>query len=90
MSIRPVVKKRIILTLILFLFIPQVYVVTDCLSKGPCSYDYKFNFTFLILRDLLPGLFTDFFVILAFLLLLFISLGAAFLISTLVIKEKKY
>lgn len=82
-----VLKKRIILTLILFWFIPQVYVITDCLSKGPCTYGYKFNITFLILWNLLPSLFTDFFVILSLLLLLIISLSISFLISTFIIKK---
>ncbi|MDP2907341.1 MAG: hypothetical protein Q8O03_05355 [Nanoarchaeota archaeon] len=82
-----VFKKRIILTLMLFWFIPQVYVIMDCLSRGPCTYGYKFNVTFLILWGLLPSLFTDFFVILAFLLLLVISLSISFLISTLLIKK---
>lgn len=85
-----VFKKRIILSLILFWFIPQVYVVMDCLSKEPCSYKYTFNFTFMILWYLLPSLFKDFFVVLAFLLLLLISFGISFLISALIIKEKKY
>ncbi len=82
-----VFKKRIILTLMLFWFIPQVYVIMDCLSRGPCTYSYKFNVTFLILWELLPSLFTDFFVILAFLLLLVISLSISFLISTFIIRK---
>lgn len=82
-----ILKKRIILTLVLFWFIPQVYVIMDCLSKGPCAYNYKFNITLLILWDLLPSLFTDFFVILTFLVLLIIAICLSFLISTFVIKK---
>lgn len=88
--IKPVFKKRVVLTLALFSFIPQVYVVADCLAKGPCKYDYKFNITFLILKNLFPSLFNDFFSVLAFLLVILISLLVAFFVSTLVIKEKKF
>lgn len=83
------IKKRLILTLMLLWFVPQVYVVMDCLQKGPCSYKYTFNFTFMILWHLLPSLFKDFWVVLTFLLVTMISLIVAFFISTLLIKEKK-
>ena len=88
-KLKPILKKRFLLTLALCLFIPQVYVVMDCLAKGPCTYDYKFNFTFMILWKLLPSLAGDLFVVLAFLFLIVISLVVAFFISTLIIKEKK-
>jgi len=88
-KIKPVYKKRLIFTLISFLFIPQVYVVYDCLTRGPCSYDYSFNFTFMILLRLAPSLFSDIFVVLAFLFVIFISVAVAFFISTLIFKEKK-
>jgi len=88
-KLKPVFKKRLILTLVLFLFIPQVYVVMDCLTRGPCTYGYKFNFTFMILWKLLPSLFSSFFVALAFLFLILISVVVAFFISILVFKEKK-
>lgn len=87
---KAVFKKRVMLTLILFWFIPQVYVVSDCLSKGPCVYNYKFNLTFLILLKLLPSLFTDIFVAVSFAVLILIALAVSFLVSTLVIKEKRF
>ena len=90
MKLKPVFKKRVILTLILFWFIPQVYVVLDCLTKGPCVYNYKFNVTFIILWKLLPSLFSDFFALIVFLFLIAISLVVAFFISSLIIKEKKF
>lgn len=86
---KDVTKKRAILSLILFWFIPQVYIVMDCLSKGPCSYDYKFGITCLILWDLLPSLFKDFWVVITFLLVALIAFAVSFLISTIIIKEKR-
>lgn len=86
-KLNPVFKKRCIFTLVLFLFIPQIYIVTDCLTKGPCTYNYEFNFTFLILWKLLPSLFTDFFITLVFFFLIVISLAVSFFISTLIIKK---
>ena len=86
---KPVFKKRIILTLILFWFIPQVYIVSDCFAKGPCTYDYKLNFTFMVLWKLLPSFFSDLFVVFAFLFFILISLAVAFFISSLIFKEKK-
>lgn len=87
--VNPVIKKRFIFMLVIFLFIPQVYVVLDCLTKGPCTYDYKFNFTFMILWKLLPHLSNDFFAVLTFLFLTMISLVIAFFIATIVIKERR-